>query len=143
MEPTPPDQSSGPASPHSLDPVQVDLVKSLLVESYSAKDVKEYPENNNGRERLKLYFSFDNRNEARAFLDFIYESKYRNKGIHSKLRAYLLQTEQTFVDCAGKFASSPAFHIPDEEKKDSTSSSPKSEMSVVQSAQNQKQPTGV
>ena len=96
MEPTPPDQSSGPESPYSLDPVQVDLVKSLLVENYSAKDVKEYPENNNGRERLKLYFSFDNRNEARAFLDFIYESKYRKKGINSKLRAYLLQTGKKF-----------------------------------------------
>ena len=96
MEPTPPDQSSGPESPYSFDRAQVDLVKSLLVESYSAKDVKEYPENNNGRELLKLYFSFENRNEARAFLEFIYESKYKNKGIHSKLRAHLLQTGKKF-----------------------------------------------
>lgn len=124
--------------------MQVDRVKTLLSTSFNAKDIREYPKAKPRNECLKLYFSFDSRIEAQAFYEFINDrSRYRSNGINTNLRAYLLQTEQTFVELAERFAANPVSQDPKEESKDSTIGSPQLETPVVQSSQNQQQTPGV
>ena len=59
-----------------LDQVQVNSVR-ILLNSFGAIDLKEYPKNIPKSETLLLYFTFENRKEAKSFQDFIGDrSKY-------------------------------------------------------------------
>ena len=59
-----------------LDAVQTNAVR-ILLNSFGARDLKEYPKNGPKHEALLLYFTFENRKEAKAFQDFIGDrSKY-------------------------------------------------------------------
>ena len=93
VKPRTPQESSGPSEMQRLDPVQVDLVKQILGARFNAKDLKDYPSNKPAKECIKMFFSFESRDEAQAFYDFSKDrSKYEGEGINSKLQVYLLQT---------------------------------------------------
>ena len=53
-----------------LDQVQVNAVR-ILLNSFGVIDLKEYPKRGPQHETLLLYFTFENRKEAKAFQDFI------------------------------------------------------------------------
>jgi len=49
----------------------------ILLNSFGASDLKEYPKKGPQNEALLLYFTFETRKEAKAFQDFIGDrSKY-------------------------------------------------------------------
>lgn len=75
-----------------LDPVQANAVR-IMLNSFGAKDIKEYQKNGPKNEALLLYFTFESRKETKIFQDFIYDrNKYQSKGIYSNLFVYLLKT---------------------------------------------------
>ena len=53
-----------------LDAVQTNAVR-ILLNSFGASDLKEYPKKGPQHETLLLYFTYESRKEAKAFKDFI------------------------------------------------------------------------
>ncbi len=75
VKPKPPHGVPVPES-LKLDQVQVNAVR-ILLNSFGAINLKEYPKIIQKNETLLLYFTFVNRKEAKAFKDFIGDrSKY-------------------------------------------------------------------
>ena len=58
---------------NKLDQIQVDYVRSMLVEK-RAKESLEYVIVKNKREVIQFYFTLDNKNDAKLFYDYIIDS---------------------------------------------------------------------